>query len=184
MTFIIKVQHPEDTGKTLNRKEWPNLILCQFKRTMPENPEQRVRCIAEIVVKLRQSFLRFNDIMYQKHNDPITDDVLVQYIRKAYEQHPQVHNEVQDENVNLRLSMMRTFWELRGVLDLGYIDTIIQETIKNFKTKYSMKRIEQKYWKVVADMCQKTIEHALRIEAEEEISNLDIEPDNINDWFE
>lgn len=86
--------------------------------------------------------------------------------------------------VQLRLSLMRTFWELKGYLDLPYIDSIIRQTIQNFKNKHH-REIEQKYWAILADMCKQEIDHAARIEPDEETDPVDIDVDDesIDAWI-
>lgn len=95
----------------------------------------------------------------------------------------QIHNP-DDFVVQLRLSLMRTFWELKGYLDLPYIDSIIRQVIENFKNKHH-RAIEQKYWAILADMCKQEIDHAARIEPDEETDPVDIDVDdnNIDAWI-
>lgn len=86
--------------------------------------------------------------------------------------------------VHLRLSLIRTFWELKGYLDLPYIDSVIRQTIQNFKNKHH-REIEQKYWAILADMCKQEIDHAARIEPDEETDPVDIDVDDesIDAWI-
>lgn len=86
--------------------------------------------------------------------------------------------------VQLRLSLMRTFWELKGYLDLPYIDSIIRQVIQNFKNKHH-REIEQKYWAILTDMCKQEIDHAARIEPEEETDpvDIDVDDDDIDAWI-
>lgn len=92
--------------------------------------------------------------------------------------------EPQNVVVALRLSLMRTLWELRGYLDLPYIDSIIRMTIANFKNKHQT-QIKKEHWGILAEMCWTEIDHARRNEPEQETDHVDadIDDDDIDAWI-
>ena len=95
MTFYIKVQHPEDNQRTINKSDLVDIILSRYRRVFLDNPET------------------------QQHADELNIIVC------------------------LRLSLVKMFWELKGYLDLPYIDTVIRQTIQNFKNKHNQKTIKK-----------------------------------------
>lgn len=136
MSFQIKVQHQEDSAKTINRHDLADMVLRRYRRIFLENPEYCQR------------------------------------------------NETQNMIIVLRLSLMKTLWEIRGYLDLPYIDSVIRQVITGFKNKHH-REIEQKHWAILADMCQQEIDHNARIEPEEETDPVDIDvtDEDIDAWI-
>ena len=136
MSFQIKVLHPEDNAKTINRHDLSDMVLRRYRRIFLENPEYNQR------------------------------------------------NETQNMIIVLRLSLMKTFWEAKGYLDLSYIDNVIRQVITSFKNKHQ-REIEQKHWDILAEMCQQEIDHAARIEPEEETEpvDIDVDDDDISAWI-
>lgn len=183
MTFLIKKQDADDSAYTIFRKDTPDSNLRRVFRFWQRGEEQ-LRPINEIAVSLQLSLLQNNDITTRRKHNDILDEILVRYLRKkAYrEQHNQ--SDMQDMVVVLRLSLMRTFWELKGYLDLPYIDSVIRQVIQNFKNKHKTE-IEQRHWAILADMCWQEIDHASRIEPEEETDpvDIDIDDDDIDAWI-
>lgn len=84
--------------------------------------------------------------------------------------------------VHLRLSLMCTFWERKGYLDLPYIDSVIRQTLENFKNKHKT-QIKKEYWGVLARECWAEIDHAARVEADQEREPVDIGEDDIDAWI-
>lgn len=180
MTFLIKTQDADDI---VIRKDTPDSNLRRVFRFW-QRGETQLRPVSDIVVALQLSILRFNDITADKSQNDVLDEILARYLRKkAYsEQHKR--NDMQDMVVVLRLSLMRTLWELRGYLDLPYIDSVIRQVIQNFKNKHH-REIEQRYWGIIADMCWQEIDHAARVEPEEETDpvDIDVDDDDIDAWI-
>lgn len=87
--------------------------------------------------------------------------------------------------IALRLSLMRTLWELRGYLDLPYIDSVIRDVISNFKNKHNQTHIKKEHWGILTDMCWAEINHARRNEPDEETDpvDADIDDDDIDAWI-
>lgn len=180
MTFLIKTQDVDDI---VVHKDTPDSNLRRVFRFWRKGEEQ-LRPISDIVISLQLSILRFNDINADKAQNDALDEILARYLRKkAYrEQHSQ--SDMQDMVVVLRLSLMRTLWELKGYLDLPYIDSVIRQVLRNFKNKHQ-KDIEQKYWGILAEMCWQEIEHAQRYEPDEETEpvDIDVDDDDIDAWI-
>ena len=82
--------------------------------------------------------------------------------------------------VQLRLSLMKTLLEVRGILDLYSIDSVIRQVIKNFKTRF--KEIKKEQWALIAHLCWEEIERCERIE-KDEIEPIDITEDDIDEWL-
>lgn len=183
MTFVIKVQYPDDTGSSITRQDTPDSNLRRVFRIWRQG-EMQFRPISELVMHLRLSLLHFDDISSIKAQQDALDEILARYIRKKAirEQHNQ--SDMQDLIVVLRLSLMRTLWERRGFLDLPYIDSVIKQVIKDFKNKHQT-TIKQEHWGILANMCWDEINHAQRYEPEEEQDpvDIDIEDDDIDAWI-
>ena len=113
-------------------------------------------------------------------------DMILQRYRRIFLDSPEYceRNETQNIIVVLRLSLMKTLWELKGYLDLPYIDSVIRQVITMFKNKHH-REIEHKYWAILADMCQQEIDHAAKIEPDEETDPVDIDVDDedIDAWL-
>lgn len=183
MTFIIKTQCADDCNDAIVRKDVPDSNLRHVFRFW-QRGETQLRPISEIVMGLQLSILRFNDLSTNKTQTDVLDEILARYLRKKAYRETQHHNDMQDMVVVLRLSLMRTLWELRGYLDLPYIDSVIRQVIKNFKNKHK-RAIEQRYWGILAEMCWQEIDHAQRIEPEEETDpvDIDVDDDDIDAWI-
>lgn len=82
--------------------------------------------------------------------------------------------------VQLRLSLMKTLLEARGILDLPFIDSVIRQVIKNFKTRFQ--EIKKEQWALIAHLCWDEIERHERIE-KDEIEPIDITEDDIDEWL-
>lgn len=114
-------------------------------------------------------------------NIKLTERVLKQYQNIRTERFRLcIHNET-NIYVQLRLSLLQTFFEQRGYLDLQYIDSIIRQTIQNFKNKH--KQIKQEYLAILSNLCKQEIAHAERVEPEDDIEPIDIGEDDINAWL-
>ena len=114
-------------------------------------------------------------------NIKLTEKILKQYQNIRTERFRLcIHNET-DIYVQLRLSLLQTFFEQRGYLDLQYIDSIIRQTIQNFKNKH--KQIKQEYLAILSNLCKQEIAHAERVEPEDDIEPIDIGEDDINAWL-
>lgn len=180
MTFLIKKQDLEDV---VAHKDTPDSNLRRVFRFWKRGEEQ-LRPISDIVVGLQLSILRYNDISANKTQTDVLDEILARYLRKRAYREQNKHTDIQDMVVVLRLSLMRTLWELKGYLDLPYIDTVIRQVLRNFKNKHH-RDIEQKHWGILADMCWQEIDHAARIEPEEETDpvDIDVDDDDIDAWI-
>lgn len=82
--------------------------------------------------------------------------------------------------VQLRLSLMKTLLESRGILDLPFIDSVIRQVIKNFQTRFA--DIKKEQWALIAHLCWDEIENHERIE-KDEIEPVDITEDDIDAWL-
>ena len=180
MTFLIKTQDVDDI---VVHKDTPDSNLRRVFRFWRKGEEQ-LRPISDIVISLQLSILRFNDINADKAQNDALDEILARYLRKKAYREQHVHADMQDMVVVLRLSLMRTLWELKGYLDLPYIDSVIRQVLQNFKNKHK-KDIEQKYWGILAEMCWQEIEHAQRYEPDEETEpvDIDVDDDDIDAWI-
>jgi len=177
MAFTIKTITP-DTPKT--QKDTPDSNLRRVFRFWHRG-EYQLRPIDSIVVQLRLSLLHANELVVRKQTD-VLDEILARYIRKRALREHHAQNEMRDMIVVLRLSLMRTLWKKRGYLDLPYIDSVIRDTIKNFQNKHQT-QIKQEYWGVLARECWAEIDHAARVEAEQEREPVDIGDDDIDAWI-
>ena len=180
MTFFIRTQDVDDV---VVHKDTPDSNLRRVFRFWKRG-EKQLRPIGDIVVGLQLSILRFNDIRADKTQNDVLDEILARYLRKkAYkEQHDR--NDMQDMVVVLRLSLMRTLWELKGYLDLRFIDSVIRDVIRDFKNKHQT-QIKQEHWNILADMCWQEIDRQARIEPEEETDpvDIDVDDDDIDAWI-
>ena len=183
MTFIIKVQYPDDTGTTITRQDAPDSNLRRVLRIWRQS-ERQFKTITEYVGQLRLSILHYNDVSANKAQQDALDEILVRYLRKKALKEQHNRHDMQDMIVVLRLSLMRTLWEARGYLDLTYIDSVIKQVIQDFKNKHQ-KSIKQEYWGILAQMCWDEINHAARNEPEEETDpvDIDIDDDDIDAWI-
>lgn len=82
--------------------------------------------------------------------------------------------------VQLRLSLMKTLLESRGILDLPFIDSVIRQVIKNFQTRFA--DIKKEQWALITHLCWDEIERHERIE-KDEIEPIDITEDDIDTWL-
>lgn len=180
MTFLIKTQDVDDI---VVHKDTPDSNLRRVFRFWRKGEEQ-LRPISDIVISLQLSILRFNDIHADKTQNDALDEILARYLRKKACREQHSRSDMQDMVVVLRLSLMRTLWELKGYLDLPYIDSVIRQVLQNFKNKHQ-KDIEHKYWGILADMCWQEIEHAQRYEPDEETDpvDIDVDDDDIDAWI-
>lgn len=180
MTFFIRTQDVDDV---VVHKDTPDSNLRRVFRFWKRGEEQ-LRPISEIVVSLQLAILRFNDIKTDKSQHDVLDEILARYLRKKAYKEQHNRSDMQDMIVVLRLSLMRTLWELKGYLDLPYIDSVIRQVLQDFKNKHQ-KDIEQKYWGILADMCWQEINHRSRIEPEEETDpvDIDVDDDDIDAWI-
>lgn len=178
MAFTIKYIMP-DGAKT--QKDTPDSNLRRVFRFWHRG-EYQLRPIDSIVVQLRLSLLRANDLLVAHDHKDVLDEILARYLRKRALREQHVQNEMRDMVVVLRLSLMRTLWEKRGYLDLPYIDSVIRMTISNFKNKHQT-HIKQEYWGVLARECWAEIDHAARVESDQEREPVDIGDDDIDAWI-
>ena len=181
MAFTIKYADTPDSAATIKRKDTPDSNLRRVFRFWRRG-EHQLRPIADMAVALRLSILHYNDISAVRQNADVLDEIIARYVRRRAlcEQHRQ--NEMRDMVVVLRLSLMRTLWEKRGYLDLPYIDSVIRQTLQSFKNKHQT-QIKHEYTGVLADMCWGAIEHAKRVEAEQEQEPVDIADSDIDAWI-
>lgn len=194
MAFTIKYADAPDSAATIKRKDTPDSNLRRVFRFWRRG-EHQLRPIADMAVALRLSILHYNDISAARQNNDVLDEIIARYIRRRAlcEQHRQ--NEMRDMVVVLRLSLMRTLWEKRGYLDLPYIDSVIRQTLQSFKNRLGpakstdfvgntrQTQIKPEYTGVLADMCWGAIEHAKRVEAEQEQEPVDITDSDIDAWI-
>ena len=181
MAFTIKRVDPAENR---TQTDTPDSNLRRVFRFWHRG-ETQLRPISEIVVQLRLSMLRHNDNCAVHVQKDVLDEILARYLRKQALREQHDRNDMQDMVVVLRLSLMRTLWELRGYLDLPYIDSVIRTTITNFKNKHKQTHIKQEYWGILAEMCWQEIDHARRYEPESETDpvDIDVDDDDIDAWI-
>lgn len=178
MAFTIK-NIALDTPKT--QKDTPDSNLRRVFRFWHRG-EYQLRPVDSIVVQLRLSLLHANDLLVTHNQMDVLDEILARYVRKRALREHHAQNEMRDMIVVLRLSLMRTLWEKRGYLDLPYIDSVIRMAIRNFKNKHQT-QIKQEYWGVLARECWSEIDHAARVESDQEREPVDIGDDDIDAWI-
>ena len=110
----------------------------------------------------------------------LADSVLCKRIRLGDKNIEIQIRQPDDFVVQLRLSLMKTLLEVRGILDLPFIDSVIRQVIKNFKTRFGQLKKEQ--WALIAHLCWDEIERHERIE-KDEIEPIDITEDDIDEWL-
>lgn len=181
MAFSIKRMDADDSAATITRKDTPDISLRRVFRFWVRG-EVQTRPIDDIVVKLQLSLLRANDLLSAHEQTDALDEILVRYLRRRGISEQHRRNDMRDMIVVLRLSLMRTLWEARGYLDLPYIDSVIRTTIRDFKNKHQT-QIKKEYWGVLARECWVEIDHAARVEADQEREPVDIGDDDIDAWI-
>lgn len=113
-----------------------------------------------------------------RHND-LTDVFLRKYSRLLQQYERQERVDLPDIIVGLRLSLMKTLFEKQGFLDLAYIDSVIGQTIKDFKNKHQT-QIKKEHWGILSDMCNQEIARMSRIEPDEITDPVDIDIDDVD----
>lgn len=181
MAFVIKRSDPDDSATTITRKDTPDSNLRRVFRFWHRG-EYQLRAVQDIVVQLQLSLLRANDILSAREQTDVLDEILARYLRREVSKEQHRRNDMRDMIVVLRLSLMRTLWEARGYLDLPYIDSVIRTTIRDFKNKHQT-QIKKEYWGVLARECWIEIDHAARVEADQEREPVDIGDDDIDAWI-
>ncbi len=180
MTFQIKQIVPELSHVQLDA---PNINLRRVLRIWRRG-ESQLRPISEIVVRLRLSMLRVNDLSVLRDTHDALDEILYRFYRRQTLREQHNRNDIRDMVVVLRLSLMQTIWEKMGFLDLPYIDSVIRQTIKDFRNKHKT-NIKPEHWGILAEMCWNSVNHARRIEPEQESdpADIDIDDDDISAWI-
>lgn len=161
-----------------------NTIYRRYLRYFRGKTETQYRPIGDLVVRLRLSILHHLDNLAQQTHHDLADEVLMRFLRKTFSTENHNHNDMQDMYVVLRLSLMQTFFERKGYLDLPFIDSVIRTAITNFTHKHQMP-IKQEHWGILADMCWQDIDRQARVEPEEETDpvDIDISDDDIDAWI-
>lgn len=174
MAFDIKVIDPDDKSQGGKRHDIKDTICGRYLRAFRGKGEMQVRPISELVVRLQLSILRnLDDLSQQSHHDLI-DEVLARFLRKTFMRENHNRTDMQDMYIVLRLSLMQTFLERKGYLDLAFIDSVIRTVIRDFKNKHQT-QIKQEHWAILADMCWQEIDRQAHIEPEEETDPVDID---------
>ena len=182
MAFDIRRIDAENTFvRNLDTKD---TICRRYLRFFRGKTETQFRPIGDLVVRLQLSILHHLDnLTTQTHHD-LADEVLMRFLRKTFARENHSRNDMQDMYVVLRLSLMQTFFERKGYLDLPFIDSVIRTVITDFKNKHKT-NIKKEHWAILADMCWQEIDRQARIEPEEETDpvDIDIEDDDIDAWI-
>lgn len=159
-------------------------IYRRYLRFFRGKSETQFRPIGDLVVRLQLSILHHLDnLTIQTHHD-LADEVLMRFLRKTFARENHNRNDMQDMYVVLRLSLMQTFFERKGYLDLPFIDSVIRTVITDFKNKHKT-NIKKEHWAILADMCWQEIDRQARIEPEEETDpvDIDVDDDDIDAWI-
>ena len=161
-----------------------NTIYRRYLRFFRGKSEVQARPIAELVIRLKLSILHHLDNLSVQTHRELADEILMRFLRKHFSVENHNRNDMQDMYVVLRLSLMQTFFERKGYLDLPFIDSVIRTVIEAFKNKHKIP-ITQEHWAILADMCWQEIDRQARIEPEEETDpvDIDIEDDDIDAWI-
>lgn len=173
-----------DAENAVVRSDLKDTIYRRYLRFFRGKSEAQARPISELVVRLQLSILHHLDnLAVQTHHD-LVDEILSRFLRKTFSRENHNRNDMQDMYVVLRLSLMQTFFERKGYLDLSFIDSVIRTVIRDFKNKHQT-QIKQEHWAILADMCWQEIDRQARIEPEEETDpvDIDIEDDDIDAWI-
>jgi hypothetical protein len=173
-----------DAENAVVRSDLKDTIYRRYLRFFREKSETQARPISELVVRLQLSILHHLDnLAVQTHHD-LVDEILSRFLRKTFSRENHNRNDMQDMYVVLRLSLMQTFFERKGYLDLPFIDSVIRTVIRDFKNKHQT-QIKQEHWAILADMCWQEIDRQARVEPEEETDpvDIDIEDDDIDAWI-
>jgi hypothetical protein len=173
-----------DAENAVVRSDLKDTIYRRYLRFFRGKSETQARPISELVIRLQLSILHHLDnLAVQTHHD-LVDEILSRFLRKTFSRENHKRNDMQDMYVVLRLSLMQTFFERKGYLDLSFIDSVIRTVIRDFKNKHQT-QIKQEHWAILADMCWQEIDRQSRIEPEEETDpvDIDIEDDDIDAWI-
>lgn len=173
-----------DAENAAVRSDLKDTIYRRYLRFFRGKSETQARSIGDLVVRLQLSILHHLDnLSVQTHND-LADEILMRFLRKTFARENHNRNDMQDMYVVLRLSLMQTFFERKGYLDLPFIDSVIKQVISAFKAKHQI-QIKKEHWAILADMCWQEIDHQARIEPEEETDPVDIDigDDDIDAWI-
>ena len=108
--------------------------------------------------------------------------MLVSYQKQQKRLKTQQRDNIQDIIVRLKLSLMKTFFEKKGYLDLNYISTVIKQVINNFKLKNKIKELKPEWTNALIKQCEAEVDMMARVETEER-TELDISEDDIDNWF-
>lgn len=108
--------------------------------------------------------------------------MLISYQKQQKKLKTQQRDNIQDIIVRLKLSLMKTFFEKKGYLDLGYITSVIKQVINNFKIKNKLKELKPEWINALIKQCEAEVDMMARIETEERVE-LDITEDDIDNWF-
>ena len=162
----------------------PDSIYRRYLRFFRGKSETQFRPIGDLVVRLQLSILHHLDNLATQAHLDLADEILMRFLRKTFARENHNRNDMQDMYVVLRLSLMQTFFERKGYLDLPFIDSVIKQVIQNFKNKHQID-IKKEHWEILANMCWDEIEHMARIEPEEETDPVDIDicDDDIDAWI-
>ena len=173
-----------DDESAFIRNDKQNTILRRYLRFFRGKNEIQTRPISELVVRLRLSILHHLDNLATQTHCDLADEILMRFLRKHFSRENHNRNDMQDMYVVLRLSLMQTFFERKGYLDLPFIDSVIRTVIEAFKNKHQIE-ITQEHWAILADMCWQEIDRQAHVEPEEETDpvDIDIEDDDINAWI-
>ena len=108
--------------------------------------------------------------------------VLISYQKQQKKLKTQTRDNIQDIIVRLKLSLMKTFFEKKGYLDLNYISSVIKQVINNFKIKNKLKELKPEWTNALIKQCEAEVDMMARVETEER-TELDISEDDIDNWF-
>lgn len=109
--------------------------------------------------------------------------MLVSYQKQQKKLKTQTRDNIQDIIVRLKLSLMKTFFEKKGYLDLDYISSIIKQVINNFKIKNKQNELRPEWTNALIKQCEAEVDMMARIETDNDRTELDITEDEIDNWF-
>lgn len=110
--------------------------------------------------------------------------MLVSYQKQAKRLKTQQRDNIQEIIIRLKLSLMKTFWERRGYLDLEFISSVIKQVINNFKLKNKQNELKPEWTNALIKQCEAEVDMMARAETEYDRPELDISEDDIDAWFD